>query len=362
VSVLLWLVIINVAVFLHELAHYGAARVQGVAVKAFSLGMGPILWRRTWQGTEWRLSLLPFGGYVDIDGLAPQPDEDGNLLPPTSGMAKLGFWGKFLILFAGPLSNVILAIALASAVLVGQGLPENIPSQVRIEQVVAGSTAERQGVRVNDLIVAINERPFGDYRDLQASLKSDGPRSYTIERQNGSKSQRLTLRFDWSPKPATGPTRPKFGIALANDVRYLPVALPDAVVRSTSTLLGGVPEMIAAFGSGVARVFSFQPVDKTNMSEPVGPVGTVSVVGQVAEAGFWPLMMLASIINLSLGIFNLLPIPGLDGGRIVLSAVQALRRKPFAPGQEEFINFLGFAFVMVFIVLVTFRDIIRLGS
>jgi regulator of sigma E protease len=357
-SVLLWLVITNVAVFLHELAHYAAARVQGVAVKAFSLGMGPILWRRTWRGTEWRLSALPLGGYVDIEGLAAQPDDEGRLQPPTTGMARLGFWGKFLILFAGPLSNIVLAIALASAVLVAQGEPQPQPSRAVVHTVVPGSQAERVGLLAGDVIVAIDGAQFGNFEAVRTVLQQNGPREFTLARGSG----RQVVRFTWSPTTPPGGERPKFGVALRDEVRYVPLALPQAVAKASSELVGSVPMMVAAFGTGVARVMSFQPVDKNNLNEPVGPVGTVDVVGQVANQGFWPLITLAAIINLSLGVFNLLPIPGLDGGRIVLSAIQAVRGKPFGAGQEEFVNFLGFAFIMVFIVLVTVRDIIRIGS
>jgi regulator of sigma E protease len=352
VGILVWLIIVNVAVFVHELAHYAAARVQGVAVKAFSIGMGPIIWRYSWRSTEWRISLFPIGGYVDIDGLAPSEyDNQGRPIPPTHGFAQLGYWGKFAVLFAGPLSNVILAIVIVGFAFLGQGkaiVGERIQLGVQ-----PASQAEKAGFRSNDFLLAINEKAVKDIETVRSNLQTNGQRVFTIERNK----ETLKIKFDWSPTTFPGQTRPKFGVAIGFETRFDPISPIDAFGQSASTLIGGIPQFLQAIVGGIFRTVTFQRDENLQ-----GPVGAVNATAQVAQQGFFPVLFLAGVINLSLGLFNLLPIPGLDGGRILLSSIVALRRKPFAPGQEEKINFAGFIFVMVFILLVTVQDISRLGQ
>lgn len=351
-GILVWLIIINVAVFVHELAHYWAAKAQGVSVKAFSIGMGPILWRREWRGTEWRISLLPIGGYVDIDGLAPSEyDDSGKPIPPQHGFAKLSYWGKFAVLFAGPLSNIILAVFIVAIAFMGQG---RAIEGTRIQlNVLPNSRAEQVGFRSGDFLLTINGKPVPDIQAVRDNLQTNGTRVFAIERNK----EKLELRFDWSPTVFPGQERPKFGVGIGRETRYEPISPLEAFGQSSSTLIGGIPQFFQAIVGGMFRTLTFQRDENLQ-----GPVGAVTTTGQVAQQGIFPILFLAGIINLSLGLFNLLPIPGLDGGRILLSSIVALRRKPFAPGQEEQINFAGFVFVMVFILLVTVQDIGRLGQ
>jgi regulator of sigma E protease len=351
VGILVWLIIVNVAVFVHELAHYLAAKAQGVAVKAFSIGMGPILWRREWRGTEWRISLLPIGGYVDIDGLAPSEyDNSGRPIPPTHGYAKLPYWGKFAVLFAGPLSNIVLAVLVVAIAFLGQG--KAIPGD-RIEfGVLPNSKAEQAGFRSGDYLLAIDGKKVLEIQAVRSNLQTNGKRVYTVERNK----KPLEITFDWSPVVFPNQERPKFGVSIGREVRYEPMSPLEAFGLSTNTLIGGIPQFVESIVGGIFKTLTLQRDENLQ-----GPVGAVSTTEQVAQQGIFPTLFLAGIINLSLGLFNLLPIPGLDGGRILLSSIVALRRKPFAPGQEEQINFAGFVFVMIFIVLVTVQDIGRLG-
>jgi regulator of sigma E protease len=376
-GILVWLIVVNIAVFVHELAHYLAARAQGVHVRAFSIGMGPILARKSWRGTEWRLSALPIGGYVDIEGLAPtEMDGNGKPIPPTTGMARLSFWGKFAVLFAGPLSNIVLAIVIVAFALGGQGRAV-VGDELKFAVVQPNSAAQKAGFKADDSMLEINganvlERALKRLGNaapsntdearaallteasklVRENLLTNGERTYTVQRAG----ERLELPFDWSPKTFGDAPRPKFGVSIQPEINYEPMAALEAVSESTTTLIGGIPATLQAIVGGIFNTFTLQRDPNV-----AGPVGAVDAAGQVAQQGFFQILFFAGIINLSLGVFNLLPIPGLDGGRILLNAVVALRRKPFAPGQEETINFAGFMFVILFIVLVTVQDFGRLA-
>ncbi|HWG84634.1 MAG TPA: site-2 protease family protein, partial [Deinococcales bacterium] len=197
-------------------------------------------------------------------------------------------------------------------------------------------------------------------QDVRSALQRDGRHVFIVRRGD----QELTLPFVWAPTLDGDGKRPLFGVQFASPrVEYDRQALLPALGQASSALLGAFPATVAAFGRGLVQTFSFSDPRRGNPDEQVvGPVGTVGAVGQFAAQGLAGLATIAALINVSLGIFNLFPIPGLDGGRILLSTIVAARRRPFRPGQEEFINFLGFAFVLVFIVLVTFRDIARLAG
>ena len=356
-TILYWLIIINVAVMVHELAHYAAARAQGVKVKAFSLGMGPILLRRAYGSTEWRLSALPLGGYVDIEGLAATPGPDGKLIQPATGMARLSWAGKAFILAAGPLSNIVLAILLVAGVLAIHGVAKMLPGPAGLQSVVSGSPAASAGLRSGDVITRLDGQPVTSFEQVRAALRANGSHQLTIQNDGATRE----VSFQWAPAMKPNEKRPLFGIAFAPTLVKVPVG--EALWTSTSTLIGGIPPTIALFGKGFLRVFSFSdPRQEPADSRIMGPVGTIGAVSDFAQDGLAGLVTLAGLISLSLGIFNLFPIPGLDGGRLVLITLASLRRRPLAPGQEEFINFLGFSFVIAFIVLVTFRDLSRLGS
>ncbi|HEX2863200.1 MAG TPA: M50 family metallopeptidase [Deinococcales bacterium] len=356
-TILYWLIIVNLAVMVHELSHLAAARAQGVRVKAFSLGMGPILWRRTRGDIEWRLSALPLGGYVDIEGLAATPGPDGNLVQPSTGMARLSWLGKAAILAAGPLSNIVLAILLVAGVLTFHGVGKMLPGPAHLQSVVAGSPAEKAGLQAGDAITILDGQPVTTFEQVRAALRANGTHRVTVQRDGGTRQ----IAFTWAPSVPAGGTRPLFGIAFAPTLVRVPAS--EALWTATSTLIGGIPPTVAMFGKGFIQVFSFSdPKREPADSRIMGPVGTVGAVSDFAQDGFAGLVTLAGLLSLSLGVFNLLPIPGLDGGRLALVTFTSLRRRPLAPGQEELINFLGFSFVIAFIVLVTFRDLSRLGS
>ncbi len=355
-TAVVFITIITVSVVIHELAHYFNARSVGVPVRAFSVGMGPIIWRKQWRGTEWRLSLLPLGGYVDLKGLAPEQGEDGELYYPDEGFMKKNFLQKFWVLIGGVIANFILAILLISVAVTAAPnsngryfVTGETPQSwgVALQEVMPDSPAERLGIQPGDIVLSVNGVQDPNMEEFRDVVQNASELSLVLQRDG----EEVTVQTPWPPEGAESPL---LGVGLIPlEVGELPpISYGTALVETTTFLARIVPESITGIVGGFGSALSGQRSENV-----AGPVGIVTMTGQAARSGLIPVLFFAGIINFSLALFNALPVPGLDGGRILLSGVVALRGKPFKPGQEEFVNFLGIAFLMFFVVLITFGEV-----
>ncbi|HLR46801.1 MAG TPA: RIP metalloprotease, partial [Deinococcales bacterium] len=348
------------SVMIHELAHYLNARSVGIPVRAFSIGFGPVIWKKTWRGTEWRLSLIPLGGYVDLPGLGPKVAEDGTLQPADEGMALATLPQKVWVLIGGVIANMLLGIALITGVIMLEPdyrvLTGSLPVQAAVAEVNAGSPAARLGFEEGDRIVSLGgvadptaarvvEIVSGDTDEVE-----DNGGILEAELLRGSET--VQLAFPW-PDPDGNST---LGIGLADVARDAPApGFGGALAEAARFSVTAIPEMVGGFVRGFGSALSGR------QSEDIaGPVGIVSAVNQATKLGVAPVLFLMALINLSLAVFNLLPIPGLDGGRILLAVIVGIRGKPFAPGQEETIHFFGIMAVLLLIVLITVGDVGKL--
>lgn len=352
---LLWTVIIlGVSTFLHELAHYAAARRQGVAVPYFSVGMGPVLLKKQWRGTEWRISALPIGGYVNIDGMAA--DDEGNA--PAHGYARLNPWGQIAILLLAPLTNLAIAFVLLTGLYNANGLNTPINTQIHIAQVLPQSRAEGLGLKAGDIITALDGQPIPEqlgqkpgWQKLSVMLSKSGPHSLRVLRG----TQTLNFSFDWQATTAGGKPQ-KLGVAYGPVLHHTPLNLGAAAAQAGRDMVQAVPRTLQAFGGLLQRMLSFniQPDEGV-----VGPVGTAQAVSQAAQVGAGALLAMAMAINLGLGLMNLLPIPGLDGGHILLIVLGMLRGRPLSFESYQRVTLGGFALLLLVGLFTFLRDIVR---
>lgn len=361
ITAITMIVILLVSIMIHELAHYLNARSVGVPVRAFSIGFGPVIWRRNWRGTEWRVSLIPLGGYVDLPGMAPRVAEDGSLEHPDEGMAKASLPQKIWVLVGGVVANFLLGVVLITAVISLEpsyrGLTADLPLVTVVGEVQPGSHAEELGLRAGDQLVAVAGISNPDPQqvvDIVSGASGEvaaagGQLEMTVDRPG---SPNLDFSLPWPPAEGEA----LLGISLGQGaLGAVPIGLPQALAESLRFGVTAVPSMVVGFVRGFGSVLAGR------QSEDIaGPVGIVTAVNQATQLGFAHVLFLAAVINLSLAVFNLLPIPGLDGGRILLAVIIAIRGKPFKPGQEETIHFMGMMAVLLLIVLITIGDVGRL--
>ncbi len=355
VTALVFLAILLSAVLVHELAHYFNARQVGVRVRSFSVGFGPILFKRQAYGTEWRFSLLPLGGYVDVEGLAPEVDDSGELKPARDGLAAKGWPAKVWVLIGGVIANLILGVFLMAGAVTLEPLYRsfvnpgaNVVQGTNIVGVEPGSVAAEVGLQPGMALVGINgvddpnpnevvEAIQGTVGELELRVVQDG--------------EQRTVVVAWPPEDLAENERPLLGVQL-EPREVASVGYAQAVWESSVFVVRSVPEMVRSFASGFGAAITGR------QSEDVaGPVGIVSMVNQATQVGIAPVLFLAAVINFSLAIFNLLPIPGLDGGRILVASIAAMRGRPFAPKQEAMVHFIGVMTVLALIVLITVQEI-----
>ena len=352
-TAIVFILILGSAIFVHELAHYLNARSIGVPVRAFSIGMGPVLAKTTWQGTEWRLSLLPIGGYVLIEGTVPEEDDAGELHYPDRGLADKKLPGKLWVLVGGILANYLFGVVLLTAAIqVNPVVQESVlgvpvdESGARIVGVAPESAAEQLGLQEGDVVLAINDVASPSRDTVIRQIQTTASLELVVGRDGGT----LELSTAWPPADPAAET-PVLGVSLAPVDITRPNVFASAG-RSAWFAVSVFPDMVVGFVRGFASVLTGAPSE-----EVAGPVGMAEMVGQAASVGLAPVLLLAAIINFSLAVFNLLPIPGLDGGRMVLYAIAAVRGRPFAPGQEATIHFIGYVALFTMIVLITVNEL-----
>ncbi len=354
-TAIVFLLILTIAVIIHELAHFLNAKSVGLPVRAFSLGMGPVLLRKKWRGTEWRLSLLPIGGYVDLPGLAPEADEEGNLHYPEEGFAKKNLGQKIWVLVGGVIANYILAVLLLAFITsfdsnyrtITTGLEPSTSGTV-FSEVFEDTQAEKLRIKAGDIVLAINGVENPNTEQVAHQIQNEQGLDLLLERNGG----RVSIITTWPPEGLEG--TPRLGVGLRplhieplEDIGYV-----QALGESIAFTVRVVPETVKSFAKTFVTTFMGQ-----RSEEIAGPVRMVGMVNQATREGLLPVLLMAALINFSLAVFNLLPFPGLDGGRIIFAFIIALRGKPLPPGREEIIHLAGLALLIVFIALITFGEV-----
>ena len=334
----------------HELGHYLVAKLSGMRVDRFSIGFGPTLLSRQVGETEWAVAAFPIGGYVKIAGMDPT-EEVGD--DPRAYQNRPA-WQRFLVVIAGPVANYLLAVFVFAAMF-NLGQLEADPSQVIVGQVMEDSPAQAAGLHEGDRILAVNGTPVEGQEHLQSLIRPHPgtPLKLEVERDG----ERLTLTV--TPREETlesGETIGLIGIAMVPGVvqgEGLP--LGTAVLRGVEQTAVVNMRIVAALGDVIVRLPDILFGDA---EAPVqGPAGIVNETKKAADRGLVYYLFVVGLISVNLGLFNLLPIPALDGGRLVFLLAEVVRRKPVAPRFELAVHAVGFVFLLGLILLVTVGDV-----
>ncbi len=327
------IIILGLLILFHELGHFSVAKLVGMKVHEFAVGMGPKIIKFTKGETLYTLRALPIGGYVKLEG-EDQKSEDKRAFGNKPLIARIA------VLFAGAAMNFILGFLIFLILM--SGTPQIITPV--IEEVMPDMPAAEAGLMPGDRIEKLDSTRVNIHKDIIFFLDMNGaqPIDVTIVREGGRKVLQIVpaihpeygrYMFGYSPKLAE--------TTIINAIKY---AYYDTVFYTKF--------IFVHLGTLFRGQGTFEDVS--------GPVGIVGAIGGAARAGIEPLMILAAIISINLGIFNLLPIPALDGSRIMFLLLEGIRRKPIDPEKEGLVHMIGLAMLLLLMVFATFNDITRL--
>ncbi len=338
-----FLFVIGLLILVHELGHFVSAKAVGVKVEEFGLGYPPRLFAIRAGETEYSLNLLlPLGGFVRLAG-----QEDPS---QPRGLAGKSIWARLLVLSSGSVMNALLPIVLFS---VSFMVPKDVlMGQVQVQEVSAGSPAEKAGIHGGDIVLKIDNRPIRSIRDLSYNIQLHIGSEMTMVLKTGRYSQEVVRLIPrWNPPSGEGPVG--IAVGLANPY-VVSQSYPffDAVRlglrTSVDTLSLGKNEVIGYIVRRMAPAVS-------------GPIGIAQATGEVARVGFGALMEFAALLSMNLAVVNMLPVPMLDGGRLFFVVLEWVRRgKRISPKREGLVHLVGLVLLMGFVILISYYDILRI--
>ncbi len=352
-SVLSFVIVLGVLIFVHEFGHFLLAKAFGVRVLKFSLGFGGKVIGRQWGETEYLISAFPLGGYVKMYG--EQPGEEVCQEDVHCSFSHKAVWQRFGIVFGGPLFNLLFAVILFFFMFVFAGLPESVDS-TKIGEVGAGSVAEQVGIKTGDVVRTINGQPTTSWTDVSDRIKDSKGQAVTlvVDRQG----QELTF----TAKPTMQKVKNLFGEAVGD--RYMLGIVRSDEIRYKKATIGESCQaaLIQTWNLGYLTIMGIVKMVQQVIpaSELGGPIRIAEIAGKQLEAGWMNLLYFMGLLSVNLGILNLLPIPVLDGGHLVFLSMEAVRRKPLSEQVMEISQKIGIVILSTLMLFVFYNDIARL--
>ena len=375
-------VVFGIIIMVHELGHFIAAKCMGVKVNEFSIGMGPKLFKFGKKETQYSLRLFPIGGYCAMEGedsagggevklntdagSAEEPEmPDNPPKPDPRAFHQKKVWRRMIIILAGPAMNLVLGFVLLIGYFGFCMLPDENGkvqfSSTTVSVLKEDAPSYQTGLRPGDTILKVDGKTVFTDRDLAMLLQNDedGVFNMTVRREVDGKEQKVKLE---------GVT---FQIVTEEDgTRYLQYDFyVQGIPRTFTSTITQSAKMECTVSVMVWRTLGGMLTGQYGLNDLSGPVGTVDAIGDVVvdatqqehwQIGLGNVLMLVVLISVNVGIFNLLPVPALDGGRLLFLLIELVFRKPVPPKYEGMIHAIGLLLLFGLIILVTFSDIVKL--
>jgi regulator of sigma E protease len=341
---LLAILFLSLSVIAHEFGHFILAKRNGVKVEEFGIGFPPRLLVLTrWGETIFSLNSIPFGGFVKVAGEDDPSVEGGLASKPKKVRAK--------VLLAGAGMNLVLAfLFLTGAYMSGYPYPT---FQVKVFGVAPGSPAEAVGIKPGDIILSADGVNFREPEELSSFTDKHLGQEISLVIKRGEETFTVRLTPRPSPPPGEGPMGVKIGMAYVKKK----ASLPEALLLGAAHLLYAFVLILTVPVQVIAGLLPFSAL------RPIGPVGAVQMMSEVAEQssvmGWWyPFLSFVALLNAALAVSNLLPIPGLDGGRLLFVVFEAIKKRRLDPRREAWVHMVGIVFLLALMLIITFFDII----
>jgi regulator of sigma E protease len=330
------ILIFGLLIATHELGHFLVAKMVGIRVHEFSIGMGPVVlsWKR--GETIYSLRLLPIGGFNRMAGM-----ESGDLQDPR-GFNTRSVLQRMAVIASGSLMNFLLAIILFIFVFMGIGVPSNTTT---IGGLLPGRPAEKAGFQVGDRIVSINNTNVNTWGQL-------------VEVIHKNPGQKLQVMVERDQQSLLIPVVPE--LDPQNKVGLIGIEQTWVKLELFSSILLGIQQALAVAALIITSLLKM--ITGQLPAEVAGPVGIVQMAGEAARLGLANVLNFAGLLSLNLGIINLFPIPALDGSRLLFLGIEGIRGRPVNPEKENVIHLVGFALLIFLMLVITYQDLLRLFS
>lgn len=326
------LLVFLLVVMLHEFGHFAVAKLSGIKVNEFSIGMGPKIYQKQKGETFYSLRALPVGGYVAMEG------EEENSHDPRA-FNNVSIVKRMAVVLAGAFMNFVLAFIAFTLIfsIVGYGSSE-------IEKVISNSPADKAGIQSGDLIIKINENKVKDIYDINSIISKN--QKEEMDFQINREGNILNLKI-----------KPEYSVENQMYLIGITSKLDHSLLKSISLGANRTLEMSKLILKSIKMMFS----GSFKMEYLSGPVGVVQLIGSESSKGFLNFLQILGLISVNLGVFNLLPIPALDGGKFLFLLIEALRGKPIDEKIEQGLSLIGISLLFSLMIYVTiFNDIGRL--
>lgn len=343
------IILLGIIIFVHELGHFLFAKLTGVKVQKFSLGFGPKLIGKKSGDTEYLISAIPLGGYVKMLGEVPGEELKEEERPFAYNYQPV--WKRFVIVFSGPLFNILFAVAIFFFIFI-HGMPILVPE---VGSVLSSSPAEKAGLAEGDRIVGIGGEDIAEWDEMTGIIhESPGTQlDFTIERDGGT--------FEVSIVPEKKKMKDIFGEE--REIGLIGIRPSGSTVLKKDSVAGALQNSILRTWeiSSLTLVSIVKLIQRVIPMDTIGgPILIVQMAGEQASRGFLNFFVFMAIININLGILNLLPIPILDGGHILFLGIEAIRKKPMNEKVIAISQKIGLALILTLMFFVIYNDVMRL--
>ena len=337
-TLIYFILVLSITIFIHELGHFIFAKKAGIYVYEFCIGMGPriFMFKRKNDETEYGIRLFPIGGFCAMAGEGIEDDED---VPKDKKLQSKTWLQRFLTIVAGVMFNFILALVILIVIGFINGNPNNKPI---ISQVPIDSPSYEAGLQVGDVVKTMNGVKINTIDRLLIEYQMEYGKTLELEVLRDGKIEKISI------VPVENEGTYSYGFSLDSTVRY---GFFEGIKYGISKFLSLIEQMFL--------VISYLVTGKLSLSNLSGPVGIYNIVGESAKAGLINLVYLTGYLSINVGFINLLPIPAFDGGRILFLIIEKIRRRPIDIKIENTIHAVGLALLMVLMVAITYNDIVR---
>ena len=327
-TVILALVLFLFLIFPHELGHFMMARAVGVKVNEFAFGMGPAIWQKQGRETLYSIRIFPVGGFCAMEGENEESDHKG-------AFNNKPWWAKILVLIAGAAMNVLIAAVVMSVIILISGT-----ATTTVDKVENGSPAQIAGLKQGDKIEYISGKKIEDWNNVSKFI--------------GNKGKKIEIKVNRNGKYETFKINPR-----KEKDRYV-IGITPVIEKSPSKAIIGGFKSTWYITRQMYKSLGMLASGNVAMKDVSGPVGMIGLVHQSAARGLISFFYLVALISLNLAIFNLLPLPALDGGRIIFVIIRMITGKAITDKQEAMVHGAGMVLLLSLMVFVTWNDIIKL--